>query len=508
MLVVAVLVRVIGLGHADLWLDEAMSYHFATLSWPELTAQLRLDSGPPLYYLLLHLWRDMVGSHEAALRSLSVIFSVATVALVFATGRRWFGPAVGIRAALLLAVLPVPVFYAHQARAYTLLTLAGLAAFWSLHRWLAEGRARYLWPGGIATTAALYSHNYALFLLPAMVAVLVLIRPARRRFLGAVGFIAAVVVAYAPWGLTVLRAQLGNVAPTAWMGMVWDANGAAGSLHGSLRALAPGARQEPYVALDPISWAGLVSPLLIGVLLLLGVAATIRRDRSPEDRVPSICLLAYALAPLGAALLASALVAPVYLPGRIDQLVVPALVLLLAIGIEAVPWRPVRWVSQATIVGLAIVALLPNLKTDSEDSDTPGDRALAAAIATALEPGDAIVTTGLTRAPLSYHLRARPEPTFYSFPAEVEHHLGNLDAEAMLGDRPALAAEARTLLDQMTSTPGWSGRAIIVFVPDALGAALLNTINADARRHRDRLLGDFEQSRLGVPVRVFLLDYR
>ncbi len=506
---VATIVRGVGLGSASIWLDEAASHHFAGLRWFQLVDQLRLDSGPPLYYLLLGAWQGLIGDTEVALRALSALLGVGAVTVTFVVARRGFGTPAGLRAALLLAVAPVPVFYAHQARAYTLLTLTSLIAVAALARWLDNGRRRDAVLSCVALTAALYTHNYGLFLLPALTVALLTVGVGRQRSQGGFGIVAVAGVAYAPWGFAVLGAQTANSAPTAWMGLVWDANGVLGSLFGSLRALSPGAHQEPYVALAPVPWAAPWIAVPIGALLMLGVIATARHVRgAPKAHVASACVLGVAFVPLVTALVASSISTPVYLPGRLDQLVAPAMMIVLTLGIGAIPGRTARAITLTAIVLLSTAALVPYLRTAPDSLEGPSDRALAQTVAGELQAGDAIVTTGLTRAPLAYHLRDQDGSPFHSFPADVARHLGNLDAEAALADRPALEREARALLEHIAATRGWSGRIVLVFVPDALGIVLLDAINADPRQRRDQVLGDFEQSRLGVPVRVFLLDYR
>ena len=511
-LLLAATVRLIDLGKADLWLDEAMSYLFASLDLPNLVAQLRLDSGPPLYYLLLRGWMALFGSSEAALRTLSALFGVLTVLATYAVGRHAWGPSVGRRAALFLAVLPLPVFYAHQARTYTLLAFAGVMAVWGLIRWLDRGHLRDLVLVSSSLILALYSHNYALFLVPALAIPVLVTKPPDRPRWPALIALGTAALAYAPWALTVLQTQLANRTPTAWMGMVWGAHGVQGSLLGSLRALAPGAPQPPYIGLPAVAEAMPWTTLVMSILLLAGLVRLVRPARhggtSQARRWLPVVLTSYAFLPLAAALAVSLMGSPVYLPGRLDQLVVPAMVIVLALGVELLPGAALRVMATGLVIVASLASLTITFFGPRTQGELPGDRAMATAIAASLAPGDAIVTTGLTRAPLAYNLRTREEPTFYSFPTEVENHLGNLDAETMLTDRPALVAEAQDLFDRIAQQPNWRGRIILVLVPDALGALLLETIREHPRPRRVQVLGDFQQSRLGVQARVFLLEER
>ena len=124
--------------------DEANSVIMARQGPGELLARLKLDSNPPLYYLILHAWMGAFGASETAVRGLSIVGSVALVASVFLIGRRLFGTETAAIAALLLAVSPIQVFYSQQARMYTLLSVAALLSSYFLWRAIADGRPRFV----------------------------------------------------------------------------------------------------------------------------------------------------------------------------------------------------------------------------------------------------------------------------------------------------------------------------------------------------------------------------
>ncbi|ERN40589.1 putative membrane protein [Rubidibacter lacunae KORDI 51-2] len=83
---------------------------------------------PPLYYLLLRLWREWFGSSVATLRSLSVAFSLLVFPALYWLCVELFSPAVGVAAVALMAVSPVNLLYAQEAREYSLWTFSTLVA--------------------------------------------------------------------------------------------------------------------------------------------------------------------------------------------------------------------------------------------------------------------------------------------------------------------------------------------------------------------------------------------
>ncbi len=154
------------LGAQSLWYDEGVSWYLAArLSPADMLWWTATDIQPPLYYLLLRPWLLVAGESEFALRFLSLIFGVLTVPLLAVVGRRLFGPRAGALTGLLAAVAPLYVWYAQEARMYTLLTFLGLLASYLLLRAL-ERPARRFWLAYVLVSAlALYTHYFAVFLL-------------------------------------------------------------------------------------------------------------------------------------------------------------------------------------------------------------------------------------------------------------------------------------------------------------------------------------------------------
>ena len=80
------------LGDRSIWFDEAVSWRFLQFPIGEMLQRLSGENYPPVYVLILRLWRDLFGESLVALRGLSVLLAgVATVAsYLFAAAA--FGP--------------------------------------------------------------------------------------------------------------------------------------------------------------------------------------------------------------------------------------------------------------------------------------------------------------------------------------------------------------------------------------------------------------------------------
>jgi uncharacterized membrane protein len=127
------LVAVLGfysIADKSLWLDEAFSVALARLDWPELWRVITVrEANMGLYYLLLHYWVQL-GTGEFAVRSLSAITAIVSIAPVYGIGARLFDVNTGITASLLLALNAFFIQHAQEARGYALvLLLTATAAY-------------------------------------------------------------------------------------------------------------------------------------------------------------------------------------------------------------------------------------------------------------------------------------------------------------------------------------------------------------------------------------------
>ena len=131
----ALVLRVHGLGKANLWLDEANSWYVAHLPWPNLWANLRASPLGPLYFVALKLWIDVAGASEAALRAPSLIASIALIPLVYALGLRTVSRRAACIGAALAALSPLDLYFAQEARMYMPLALAAAGVMFAYLVW-------------------------------------------------------------------------------------------------------------------------------------------------------------------------------------------------------------------------------------------------------------------------------------------------------------------------------------------------------------------------------------
>jgi hypothetical protein len=375
-LVIGVAARFVAV--SPLWLDEALSVNIASLPLGDIPEALRHDGHPPLYYAVLHLWIEVAGRSDLAVRALSGCFGLIGLALVYLAARRAAGGRAAWFAVVIAAVAPFGVRYATEARMYTLvmaLVAAGyLAVRWAIDR---PGLGR-LAAVAVVSGALLLTHYWAVWLVCATIGVLGwaawrgrLTAPARVAAAVAAGGILVV-----PW-LPSLLFQLRHTG-TPWAGPVRPTAIVQTGLQDFGSA-------STGVALAEATLLGLV----LAVLFLVGVFGRTIDDHRLELDVRTVPGVRSEAAVVGATVLVAA--AAGYLTGttfasRYLAVVFPLFVIVAGAGLARLPGRPARWVAATGVVGLSLVgigvnALLPRTQAGE----------VAEAVAAEARPGDVVV---------------------------------------------------------------------------------------------------------------------
>ena len=124
------------------------------------------------YYVVLHYYTRIFGLSEISLRSLSVIFSLTTLVLVFALGCEMFDDNTALAAAAMWAFNPLAVVFAQTARMYPLFISISLAQLMMLWRVRARPGIANGIACGILGAALPYTHMAGLLIVGAECAIL------------------------------------------------------------------------------------------------------------------------------------------------------------------------------------------------------------------------------------------------------------------------------------------------------------------------------------------------
>jgi mannosyltransferase len=498
-------VRIYDLGTRDLWLDEANTVVIARQPLPQLIERLQLDSSPPLYYVLLHFWMELFGDHVEAVRSMSVLIGVGLIAAVYVVGARLFSFEVGAIAGLLTALARIQVLHSQQVRMYALLPLTAVLAVFFLHAAATASepsrRRRLQLAYALATLASLYTHNYAIYTLPAHGLILIVTGSLRARPLSWILTGAGIGIGYLPW-LPSLLMQLGNKTHYSWIIPFWQGWGPLGCLERTLDSFSVGNFSLSSVGAGQVEFFPWVPMALFAGLMVWALYHAWRywrRRREFGGRV--VTLAVYVFVPLAAALGASMLSQPNYLPGRCDQLVFPGAVLLVAVGLSRVRPAAARGALLCVLLAYDVAALGAHYGNRPPD----GDRVMAGTIAEHAKPGDVVIFTSLIRAPVQYYLEQAGIPlTFYSFPAATARHLGNQDDQVLLQNPEALDREARDLMETVRAKHGPGARVFAVIGYSPVNEYLVQRLLDPSRSVQLAHLGRFRQTIQRQPFEIVL----
>ncbi len=399
LLAVAVVARLGTLGLQSFWYDEA--YTPVHVLHHGLGATLRsvvhTENNPPLWYVLAWGWSRVLGSGVLALRSLSALAGVGTVAVVWAVGRELGTRRTAIVLGALVTVNPLFVWYSQEARPYALFALLGATSLLFFLRCWREPSAGRLAAWSVASVLAVLTHYFAVFLVgaEALLLLALLVSPLRHRLVATVaaprtvGARSAVVLAVGALVLCGLAlaplvlAQGGQ--GTQWIGR-W-------ALSARLVAI-PG-----YYLLGAQSSAfghGLLLVCMLPLLAAVGLLAGLQRG---EWRAVSLLGL------LGAACLALPLALALggadYLAPRNVIIAWVPLSAALAVVLSGRNAGRAGTVLVALICGAAIAVLVV---IDLSPRYQRGDWQGVAALLRGGASGRAVVTVELGSAPLEYYL--------------------------------------------------------------------------------------------------------
>lgn len=170
-LLLALVLRLRGLGHQSLWIDETLTYRSATAPFAGLLDRIQhMENMPPGHMYLMNVWVRGFGATDYSLRFPSAMCGVLSVWMMYqfvrrALGTDPFGHRVALAAALLLAVSRFHIAYSQEARSYSLLFFLALV---SCHEWvvLLRGPSRRA-PAvyAVCAGAMLWVHTFAAFLM-------------------------------------------------------------------------------------------------------------------------------------------------------------------------------------------------------------------------------------------------------------------------------------------------------------------------------------------------------
>lgn len=152
---VGMVMRLAALDRLALWADELASLQRSALPltehWP------LIDKRPPLFELLLRVWR-VPNISDIELRFPWAVCGVLAVWLTWHLGRRMAGEKGGAAAAWLMALSPLHLMFSRIARTYSMATLLAVLSMLLLWLWHTRKRRAYAAAYVVVTVAALHAN--------------------------------------------------------------------------------------------------------------------------------------------------------------------------------------------------------------------------------------------------------------------------------------------------------------------------------------------------------------
>lgn len=144
----------------SIWRDEAFSYLLAKKNLIQIITLTAKDFNPPLYYFFLHFWIKLFGGSEISLRSFSLLafWGIIYTAYLFMQNILKIPNKKNFVFLSLFLFNPVLVYYAFEARMYTLFSFFSLLSFYFF---LKKQNKPYI----IFTTLGLYTHYFMIFVI-------------------------------------------------------------------------------------------------------------------------------------------------------------------------------------------------------------------------------------------------------------------------------------------------------------------------------------------------------
>lgn len=403
-LLLAGFLRIHDLNAQGMWGDEGWSIWLARGdSLYDLTITMAYDHHGPVYSTLLRGWQVIAGDAVLALRYITVLFSIGSMALIYALGRHLLNPAAGVGAALAFALMDKHIVLTQEVRDYPMVFFMMLLIALFYLRWRAQPTSGHGFGFVAATVVALYLHYYAFMVNIAILVHALLTLRGRDRWRHFAALNGLVVLAFAPW-LPIVLHQFVN---TPVDSQVLNIHGMALNRH-----------TVEYLARETLG-----TPLaLYGLLLIAGFCAPF------VDRLPSLMAHLPRSRRVSAALLAGLWVAvPLsitlalhsrypLLTDRNISVIMPGVALLVGFGFLAFERYGALFIVTLVIVN--------NLFTTSSFYDKPPWREMAADVS-AMVPGDepVLVEVEGAHAALWYHLSL-------ALPVDVDRVVNRLPAEA------------------------------------------------------------------------------
>ena len=153
------------LDQQSFWLDELVTVSLLRLDFDAMLEAIpESEATPYLYYVLAWPWARIFGFGEVGLRSLSALVGTAVIPIAYGAGAMLVSRRTGLIAAALVSAHPFLVWYAQEARSYSLVAFLTACSLLFVGRALRAPSNLALAGWAVSTSLAISTHYFAVFL--------------------------------------------------------------------------------------------------------------------------------------------------------------------------------------------------------------------------------------------------------------------------------------------------------------------------------------------------------
>ena len=353
-------VRLWRLTDSCLWFDEIFSTHAAEHDWGSLFWFVAQDLiHPPLSYALLKIWITIGGESVFWLRLFSVFFSVAALFPFLHLCRELkLERSTTLIALALVAVNGSLIKYAQEVRMYAPLLCLSLFSLWLFARFYFRGKN--IWILTLVNILLIYTHYFGWFVIATQVATIFIFQRVKIRHVLLMFGIA--VVAFLPWVIAIAKAAGTGASVTQNIGWM-SRPGLRAILDFAFDLVEPFYYQQSSA--EPSTLFYVTIPLL-ALIVIAKVLFLVDWKKRDEKNVVYVLSL-FVLVPIVLAFLISWL-APVSIWGSRHLIIVfaPASILV-ALFVDKIVIRAVRYIALTLIVLLIGTAAVRTIRKDSPE---------------------------------------------------------------------------------------------------------------------------------------------
>lgn len=131
----------------------------------EIISRTARDVHPPGYYFFAKIWISIFGNSAFAIRSMSVIFSVGIIYLIYRIVENLFGKREASWAAMLIVLSPFMIRFAQEARMYGVVAFFTTLGTYYFIKFVKENDKRILFCYVLSILAAVFTQYYAFFVI-------------------------------------------------------------------------------------------------------------------------------------------------------------------------------------------------------------------------------------------------------------------------------------------------------------------------------------------------------